>query len=190
VKQAREDQFRARSAYKLIDIQNKYKLIRSDSVVVECGGAPGAWTQVIASIVGVKGKVVTCDLLPIEPVPGAITLSNTDFTAPQSQQCILSHLDGRKIDSVVSDMSPNISGNKQLDQDNTTNLVYSVMKFALTNSTKDANFLAKIFYGKSTDRIYQDLSKFYRRVEYVKPNSSRKESSEIYLLGRNFVGLK
>jgi len=190
VKKARSEDYRARSAYKLIEIQAKYKLIQPDSVVVECGGAPGAWTQVLASIAGRKGKIVSCDLLGIEPVEGATTLSHMDFTTMQSQQTIIQHLDGRKVDCVVSDMSPNLSGNTQLDQDRITNLVYSVIRFALTTSARDARLLTKVFFGTNSDRMYNDLTKFYRKVDFVKPSSSRKESAEIYLLARNFVGVK
>ncbi|XP_023320393.1 uncharacterized protein LOC111695337 isoform X1 [Eurytemora carolleeae] len=190
VQQSRAENYRARSAFKLLEIQDRFQLIREGNYVVECGGAPGAWTQVLTNIIGGKGRIVSCDLLLIEPIPGAITLSKTDFTHPDSQAAILKHLGGRKIDVVLSDMAPNLSGTKELDQMMTTNLVYSVITFSLMNTTAGGAFLTKTFFGEQTKRIVDDLLKFYRSVEYIKPESSRKESSELYLLARDFKGIK
>jgi len=184
------DNYRARSAYKLIEIQARYKLIQPGDVIVECGGAPGAWTQVLTQIQGGKGVVVSCDLLDIEPVEGATTLQRTDFTLPESQAKIMSYLGEEKIDLVLSDMAPNITGNGQLDQDQITNLVYAVIKFSLQYSAPGGSLLAKSFKGDHTNRIIADLQRFYRRIDCVKPDSSRKESAELYLLARNFVGVK
>ncbi|XP_023320394.1 uncharacterized protein LOC111695337 isoform X2 [Eurytemora carolleeae] len=175
VQQSRAENYRARSAFKLLEIQDRFQLIREGNYVVECGGAPGAWTQVLTNIIGGKGRIVSCDLLLIEPIPGAITLSKTG---------------GRKIDVVLSDMAPNLSGTKELDQMMTTNLVYSVITFSLMNTTAGGAFLTKTFFGEQTKRIVDDLLKFYRSVEYIKPESSRKESSELYLLARDFKGIK
>jgi len=190
VLKSKQEQYRARSAYKLLEIQERFDLLSEMDVVVECGGAPGAWTQVLTQIIGGKGKVVSCDLLDIEPVAGAVTLSQTDFTLPQCQESILAHVEGRGLNAVLSDMSPNLSGNKQLDQDQMHHLVYSVIKFSLLHTKQDGTLLMKLFFNQNSNRISEDLKRFYRRVEFVKPGSSRKESAELYLLARNFVGIK
>eukprot|EP00088_Acartia_fossae_P001102 TRINITY_DN10412_c0_g1_i1.p1 TRINITY_DN10412_c0_g1~~TRINITY_DN10412_c0_g1_i1.p1 ORF type:complete len:244 (-),score=33.43 TRINITY_DN10412_c0_g1_i1:217-948(-) len=187
VKKSQEDNYRARSAYKLLEIQEKHGVLRRGDNVLECGGAPGAWTQVCASIVGGTGKLVSCDLLPFEPVDNAIVLPNTDFTNKQNQTKMLSYFGGDRIDAVLSDMSPNLSGNKSLDQDAALLLVYSVIGFAVQNTKSNGCLLFKMFSSSHIDRLLNDLKKFYRRVDIVKPQSSRKESAEIYVLATQFT---
>lgn len=190
VKRAQKDNYRARSAYKLVEVQERWGLVRRGQAVVECGAAPGAWTQVLADLLGGDGCIVSCDLLDIEPVAGAITLPYTDFTKPESQQRILEKLGGRKIDLVLSDMSPNLSGQKCSDHEEICRLVYAVIRFALQNSAQDAQLLAKMFDGPNTPKMVTDLERFYRKVSHVKPASSRKESSELYLLAQGFKGIQ
>jgi len=187
VKKSKLDNYRARSAYKLIEMQDKYKIINPGYNVVECGAAPGAWTQVISQILGGNGRLVACDLLSFEPVEHAVILPNTDFTLPNNQLKILNHFENEKINTVLSDMAPNITGNKTLDQDASLFLVYSVLKFALQHTAKDGSLLVKLFNSSNTNRFLTDLRKFYRKVDIVKPASSRKESSEIFVLATNFA---
>ena len=136
--------------------------------------------------------VVGCDLLNIEPVPGAILFSQCDFTLKASQERILASL-GRerpRFDVVLSDMAPNVSGTKQIDQDRILHLSYSALRFALLNSYAGGNFVTKLFQGPSIDKFLKDLEKFYNKVERVKPGASRKESGEIYLVAQEFIGIK
>lgn len=189
VKKSQEEGYRARSAYKLLQIQEEKNLIKVGARVVECGGAPGAWTQVIAKHIGETGKVVSCDLLNYEPVNNAVILPHTDFTCHKNQQKILSHFDGQKVDLVLSDMAPNHTGMKKLNQDASFNLVLCVIKFALTHSAAEGALLTKIFQSSHTVRLTEELKKVYKEVEILKPASSRKDSSECYIYAAGFQSL-
>lgn len=191
VKAAAQDGYRARSAYKLIEMDRRFGLIAPGSVVVDCGAAPGAWTQVAAAKTGERGVVVACDLLHMEPVNGAFLLpANSDFTDKLTQQKVLALLGGRQPDLVMSDMAPNASGNSDLDHDAIVNLQYSALRFALTTSRPGAAFLCKLWSGGSQGRLEKDLARFYEKVKASKPQSSRKESAELYLVARGFKGLE
>jgi len=182
VQQSVQEQYRARSAYKLLEIQRKHRILRPGMAVVECGAAPGAWTQVATHIVGTGGTVVGCDLLHMEPVPGAVLLQGRDFTHTDTQTDIRTQLHGRPIGCVLSDMAPNNPGNASFNHDITTNLVYSVLKFSVLTADKDSNLLVKMFSGRNLEKLLTDLAKFYTTVKIVKPGSSRKESPEIFVL--------
>jgi len=182
VQQSVEEQYRARSAYKLLEIQRKHRILRPGMVVVECGAAPGAWTQVATQIVGTGGVVVGCDLLHMEPVPGAVILQGRDFTHTDTQRDIRNHLSGRPIGCVLSDMAPNNPGISGFNHDITTNLVYSVLQFSVLTADKDSNLLVKMFSGRNLEKLLTDLRKFYTAVRIVKPDSSRKESAELFIL--------
>merc|ERR1712059_1278 len=137
---------------------------------------------------GPTGLVVACDLLQVEPVEGAVILSHYDFTSLSTKSSIVSSLGGRSLDLVLSDMAPNVSGNRTQDHDMITDLVYSVLKFALLHSVKDSALLVKMSSGPRLDKLVRDLARFYREGKNLKPASSRKESSELYLLARGLKG--
>ena len=130
-------------------------------------------------------------MLNIEAVPGAILFSNSDFTSKETQSKIIDATkDARSLfDVVLSDMAPNASGQKDLDHDRIITLSYSVLKFALNHSSAGANFVTKVWMGPRVDNLLKDLNRFYNIVDRVKPKSSRKESGEIYLVGRDFKGI-
>ena len=136
--------------------------------------------------------VIGCDLLDIEPVPGAILFPYSDFTSQVTQSKIIeaSKEVRSRFDVILSDMAPNASGQRNLDQDRIIALSYSVFRFALLNSNLKANFVTKVWNGPKVDNLLKDMEKFYDEVERVKPNSSRKESGELYLVGRGFKGIK
>ena len=138
------------------------------------------------------GMVIGCDLLNMEPVPGAILFSNSDFTSNDTHAKIMqASKDVRSIfDVVLSDMAPNSSGQKDLDHDRIISLSYSVLRFALLNSSIGANLITKVWTGPKLENLLMDIEKFYNVVDRVKPNSSRKDSGEIYLIGRDFKGIK
>ncbi|CAG0889105.1 unnamed protein product [Darwinula stevensoni] len=191
VQMRRAAQYRARSAYKLIEIDDKYKLFKKGQCVVDCGAAPGAWTQVAVQRTQVdtsqgEGEVcvVAVDLLPIQPVKGAITIAPADFTHPSTITRIQDALSNRAVSVVLSDMSPTLSGIKELDHENGMMLAIAARDFALTHSALGAHFLCKIFQGGTENKFLESLKEFYEHVRYVKPNSSRSESREIYVLAR------
>jgi len=190
VQQAARDSYRARSAYKLLDIHRKTRLLRPGLAVVECGAAPGAWTQVAASRIGPDGLVISCDLLEMEPVPGALVLPRSDFTARSTQERILVALGERRLELVLSDMCPELSGSAQLDHDSITNLVYSVLKFTIRTATPGASMLVKSFYGSNHIKTLQDFDVCFSKVRTFKPKSSRAESAEIFIFGQDLKPLK
>ncbi|KAK7080168.1 rRNA methyltransferase 2, mitochondrial [Halocaridina rubra] len=198
VKLAHQEQFRARSAFKLMEIDDRYKILQYGQVVVECGASPGAWTQVAVSRVNSlpndkykrQGLIIGIDLHTIHSLPGAIFLGGRDFTKQITQQQVLDILQGQKIDVVLSDMAPNASGTKKLDHENIISLAYAAFRFAVENSADDATFLCKIWAGFKDKDLVNDMKKFYGSVKTVKPPSSRSNSSEIFLLGRKFLGIK
>ncbi|XP_042206959.1 rRNA methyltransferase 2, mitochondrial-like [Homarus americanus] len=197
VKLAKYEQFRARSAFKLQEIDERHKILKPGQVVVECGAAPGAWTQVAVSGVNSlpkdtnrsQGVVIAVDILSIHPLPGAVTLGGKDFTLSETQQEILNVLKGRKVNLVLSDMAPNATGTKELDHENIIALAYSALRFAIQHSDLQSTFLCKIWSGFRDRQLITDMEKFYRSVKVVKPPSSRCDSSEIFLLGKKFCGL-
>ena len=136
--------------------------------------------------------VIGCDLLDIEPVPGAILFPNSDFTSQMTHSKIMEASKDvqSRFDVVLSDMAPNASGQRHLDQDRIITLSYSVLRFALLHSNFGANFVTKVWNGPRVNNLLKDMEKFYDIVDRVKPKSSRKESGEIYLVGRGFKGIK
>ena len=194
VERAHQMGLRARSAFKIIEMNKRFKLLRPGMAVVECGAAPGAWTQVTAPIVtrggSAGGVVVGCDILDMEPVDGAILFPRADFTAPETQARILEALAGRKPMLVMSDMAAAASGVAELDGDATAELASSALRFALLHSARGGSFLTKVFNGRGASIVAQRMDVFYSEVKRVKPKSSRLESAEIYLLGNGFKGAK
>lgn len=193
---ARYDNYRARSAYKLIQIDDKYKFLSPGKVVIEAGAAPGSWTQVICerlklnekdNKVAMSGLCLAIDIAAIQPVEGAVCLGNADFTSPFTQGKILTWLDGRKADCVLSDMAPSASGTKDFDHTKVVELVDSLIPFAY-NVLKPGNsvFLAKIWDGAETTELVGKLRQSFDMVTRVKPDASRGDSSEIYIFCRGF----
>jgi len=189
IKSTQED-YRARSAYKLLEINAKTRLLKRGQTLVECGAAPGAWTQVATQAVGPAGTVVACDLLEFEPVDGAIILPKRDFTEKTTQEEIKRLLEGKPIDVVLSDMAPNVSGNATMDHDAITNLVYSVLKFAIMNAATDSTLLVKMFNGSNQAKLLKDFELCYKKVKIFKPSSSRNESSELFILAQHLKDIK
>ncbi|CAH0564542.1 unnamed protein product [Brassicogethes aeneus] len=190
--------YRCRSAFKLIEIDDKYKFLKPGDTVVDCGAAPGSWTQVAVNKVNADaadsklkvGKVFSIDKQQIFPINGAAILGNMDFTQTASQEELRKALNGSKINAVISDMAPSATGIGQMDKENIIHLCYSVLRFAVLLSDIDAAVLVKLWQCGETKKLETDIGKFYRNVKIVKPNASRADSAEIFILGRNFKGLK
>jgi len=197
VKLARYDNYRARSAYKLIQIDDKYKFLKPGTIVIEAGAAPGSWTQVICQRLRIDdgynmttnskaGLCIAVDISAFQPVPGAICIGNADFTSPFTQGKILSWLDGRRADCVLSDMAPTASGVKDFNHDVITNLVRKLMPFALQVLKPGGILLFKLWDGSSTEGLVETLRSGFEMVKRVKPPASREDSAEFYILCRGF----
>ncbi|XP_027204376.2 mitochondrial rRNA methyltransferase 2 [Dermatophagoides pteronyssinus] len=195
VKQSRYQNYRSRAAFKLIEMNDRYRLLKPGMIVIECGAAPGSWTQVIVECLRLNppecyktGAVIALDKADFAPIPGAICLPKTDFTSHISQANILSALSDRKADLILSDMSPNVSGQHDYDHERIMQLVYSTIRFSSICLKDQGNFLAKIFNGNQTEKLIEDLSKMFQKVRQVKPEASRADSTELYVLATGFKG--
>ena len=184
-KQAKKQGYRARSAYKLKQIQKKFNIISKDDIVVDLGAAPGGWSQVAKEIVGDDGHVFGIDLLPIKPLEGVEFLKG-DMTEEGSINRLKELLNSSFADVVISDMSPDISGTYSIDQARSVFLCEQAF-IATEHFLKDnGNFICKIFEGEDLDSFYNKISKKFSFVKRFNPNASRKSSSEIYIIAKGF----
>lgn len=189
---------RCRSAFKLLEIDQKSRILHPGQVIIDCGAAPGSWTQVAVNKSNSNGKlenkpkglVIGIDLLPIYPIDGAETISNMNFTTEKGQNKIRELLKERSVDCVLSDMAPNATGVRSLDQENITTLCYSVLRFALQMSSQGAHLLMKIWDNGEVPTLERDILKYYKTVKTVKPHASRMDSAEMFILAKYFKGLE
>ncbi|KZC13820.1 PREDICTED: rRNA methyltransferase 2, mitochondrial [Dufourea novaeangliae] len=197
VEMAKQENYRCRSAFKLVEINERFKILSPGQVVIDCGAAPGSWTQVAVKETNADGKtddligkVVAIDKLSIHPIQGASILSKMDFTNVASQSELLNMLNGQKADVVLSDMAPNACGVRNLDHDNIIKLAYAAMKFALQVTRIDGTLLCKVWEGGMSQQLEKDLLRFYKTVKSVRPQATRDESTEKFFLARGFRGVK
>jgi len=184
-RKAKEEKYRSRAAYKLIQAVKKYNFIHSNDVVVDLGSAPGGWLQVARQIVGEKGFVLGVDLRKIEPLNYEnVHVIIGDIREMDTLRRIKAILP-RPADVVISDISPNISGVWELDHIRQIELAKSALKIALSVLRVNGNFFTKVFQGELFDQFLNEVRKHFSRVEIFKPKASRKESAEIYILGLN-----
>ncbi len=183
VKQAQKDGYRSRASYKLLQLNDKDRLIRPGMLVVDLGSAPGGWSQVAARLVGAKGKVVASDILPMEPVRD-VDFVLGDFTEESVLREILAHLGDRKPDLVMSDMAPNISGIDMADQAASMYLVELALDMARQVLKPKGDFLAKVFQGSGSEAYIKELRGSFEKVLIRKPAASRARSREIYVVAK------
>lgn len=184
-KESKKHGYRARSAFKLKQIQNKYKIIKKDDIVIDLGAAPGGWSQVVREIVGEKGRVIGIDLISIQPLNGAIFLKG-DMIKQESIDELTKILDEKKADVIISDMSPNISGNYSMDQARSIYLCEQAFKTVEILLKHNGHFICKVFEGEDLENFIQILLSRFRFVKRFSPAASRKSSSEIYIIAQFF----
>lgn len=187
VHQAKSQGYRSRAAFKLIQIDEKDRLIAPGMSVVDLGAAPGSWTQVLAQKVGARGRVIALDLLPIEPIPG-VELIQGDFREDGPLAQLTAALGGRKLDLVVSDMAPNITGIASSDQARSLDLCELALEFACQHLRVEGDFLVKVFQGGGYPDYLARVRRAFRTVASRKPDASRGRSAEMYLLGKGYLG--
>ena len=183
VQRSKKEGYRSRAAYKLIEIDDRDRILAPGAVVVDLGAAPGGWTQVSVKRAGPKGRVVAIDLLEMEPVAGA-TFLRGDFAGPAGLAAVEAALAGARVDAVLSDMSPNISGIAITDQARSMALAELARDFALAHLKPGGAFLVKLFQGAGYEEFHRSLRAAFARVVVRKPDASRGESAELYLLAR------
>jgi len=183
VQRSKKEGYRSRSAYKLIEIDERDKLLRPGMVLVDLGAAPGGWSQVAAKRLGPAGKVVAIDLLEVDPISG-VTFIRGDFGSKKGLEAVEAALQGRRVDLVLSDMAPNMTGIPVTDQARSMALAELARDFALLHLQPDGALLIKIFQGAGYDEYLLSLRRAFRKVVVRKPDASRGESAEQYLLAR------
>ena len=189
VQRSRKEGLRSRSAYKLTEIDQRDKVLGHGQVVVDLGAAPGGWSQVAAKRVGPAGVVVAVDLLDMEPIAG-VTLVKCDFTRGAGLKAVEAALARRKVDVVLSDMAPNMSGIAVSDQARSMELAEAARDFAVLHLQREGAFVVKIFQGAGYDDYLSSLRRAFAKVVVRKPDASRGESAEQYLLAKGLKGLK
>ncbi|MEY3651806.1 MAG: rRNA methyltransferase [Pseudomonadota bacterium] len=182
VKLAQKDGYRARAAYKLIEIDDKDRLIKPGMVVVDLGSTPGSWSQVAVQRIKGQGRVVALDILPMVGIPG-VDFIQGDFREDEVLAELEEMLHGQKVDLVISDMAPNISGMSSVDQPNAAYLTELAVDFSLKWLKPEGNFLVKVFMGTGFEEIMQIMRDSFEKVVTRKPKASRDRSTEVYLLG-------
>jgi len=187
VKKAQIDGYRSRASYKLLEINEKDKLFRPGSVVMDLGSAPGGWSQVVAPIVGEKGVVIASDILPMDSIIG-VTFIQGDFTEQAVYDEIVAVLSGQPVDTVISDMAPNISGVNTTDQYASMHLVELALDMARNVLKVGGSFCAKVFQGVGYEEYVQDVRRSFDKVIVRKPAASRPRSREVYIVAKGFKG--
>ena len=186
VARAKREGFRSRAAYKLAEIDDKYRLLRPGAHVVDLGAAPGGWSEIAARRIGARGRVIAIDILEMKPVAGVefLQLDFLDETAPARLKAML---DG-KADVVLSDMAANATGHRQTDHLRIMALAEAAAHFAREVLSKGGSFLCKVLQGGTEAALLAALKRDFASVKHVKPPASRSDSAELYLLARGFRG--
>ncbi|MBV2091394.1 MAG: 23S rRNA (uridine(2552)-2'-O)-methyltransferase RlmE [Candidatus Thiodiazotropha sp. (ex Ctena orbiculata)] len=185
VKQAQKAGYRSRAAFKLLEIQEKDRLIKPGMKVVDLGAAPGGWSQIARDLVGESGQVFALDILPMDPIAG-VEFIQGDFRETEPLESLRNLLDGAAIDLVISDMAPNVTGMASVDQPRSIYLCELALDFARETLKPGGGFVVKVFQGEGFDDFLREVRSSFTRVVSRKPDSSRAKSREIYLVAGNF----
>ena len=187
VQQAQREGYRSRACYKLLEIQERDRLIKPGMTVLDLGSAPGGWSQVAAQLVGHKGRVLASDILPTDSLAG-VDFIEGDFTLDSVFEQILGALGDTPADVVISDMAPNMSGVNAVDQPRSMYLVELALDMAQQVLAPGGSFVAKVFQGEGFDELYRDIRGVFGKVVTRKPKASRPRSREVYLVATQFRG--
>ena len=185
VQQAQREGFRGRAAYKLQELDERHGLLRKGQRVVDLGAAPGAWSQVVQRLQDGNGKLFALDVLPMEPLEG-VTIIEGDFTEDEPLEALEAALEGGKVDLVLSDMAPNISGMRAVDQPRAMYLAELALAFAKEWLNPGGDFLVKVFQGEGFDPYLAECRAVFDKVSIRKPAASRPRSREVYIMGKGF----
>jgi 23S rRNA (uridine2552-2'-O)-methyltransferase len=187
VKQAQKDGYRSRASYKLLELIEKDRLVRPGMTIVDLGSAPGGWSQVVARLLGSKGKILATDILPMDPVDN-VEFIQGDFTEEDVFNQLLDAMHGEKADLVISDIAPNISGVDAADQAGSIYLVELALDMARRVLKPKGDFVAKLFQGEGSDAYIKDVRTSFDKVTIRKPEASRPRSREVYIVAKGFKG--
>ncbi len=182
VKRAQKDGYRARAAYKLLEIDDRDHLIKPGMTIVDLGAAPGSWSQVVVQRLKGQGKLIALDILEMMPIPG-VDFIQGDFREEEILKQLEAMLNNRMVDLVIADMAPNISGISSVDQANASYLIELSLEFTKEWLKPGGHFLVKVFVGSGFEEIMKEMRLVFEKVVTRKPKASRDRSSEVYLLG-------
>ena len=188
VKKSKQAGFRSRASFKLLEIQEKDRFIQPGMIVVDLGSAPGGWSQAAKILVGDKGSVLATDILPMAPISG-VKFIQGDFTEDAVFEDLIERVGGESVDLVISDMAPNITGIRAIDQPESMYLAELALDFARSILREGAYFLVKVFEGEGIGEFKQVLGSEFEKVKVRKPKASRSRSREIYLLAEKYRNL-
>ncbi|MDD0973317.1 23S rRNA (uridine(2552)-2'-O)-methyltransferase RlmE [Pseudomonas fontis] len=187
VKKAQKDGYRSRASYKLLEIQEKYRLIRPGMSVIDLGAAPGGWSQVTSRLIGGQGRLIASDILEMDSIPD-VTFIQGDFTREEVLAEILEAVGKSHVDLVISDMAPNMSGTPAVDMPKAMFLCELALDLATRVLKPGGDFVIKIFQGEGFDVYLKDARKKFDKIQMLKPDSSRDRSREQYMLARGYRG--
>lgn len=187
VKMAQKDGYRSRASYKLLEIQEKDRILRPGNIVIDLGAAPGGWSQVTSRVLGDKGRLIASDILEMDSIED-VTFIQGDFTEEAVLAQILAAVNNQPVDLVISDMAPNMSGVRMADQARAMYLCELALDLAGQVLRPGGDFLIKIFQGEGFDQYHKQVRQMFEKVQMRKPLSSRDRSREQYLLARGFRG--
>lgn len=187
VQRARQEGYRSRASYKLLALDEKDRLLRPGMTVVDLGAAPGGWSQVAADKVGHHGRVIASDILPMDGIAG-VEFVLGDFTEEAVLASIIDVLGGKPADLVISDMAPNMSGMRGVDQTRAMYLVELAVDMVEQILKPGGDFVAKVFHGEGFDSLVAGLRKIFNAVSIRKPDASRSRSREVYIVARGYRG--
>jgi 23S rRNA (uridine2552-2'-O)-methyltransferase len=183
--QANKLGYRSRASFKILEIHDKYKIFKPNMFVVDLGAAPGGWSEQIIKFIGNNGKLIALDLLEMNPIAG-VDFIQGDFSSDETYEKLNELVNNQKIDCIVSDMAPNLSGNKTSDQARSIYLLELALDFAKDNLAKNGIFIAKVFQGSGSDEFLKQVRDNFTKVTQFKPKSSRPHSREFFVVAQGF----
>ena len=182
VKKAHQQGLRSRAAFKLMELNEKYHLLRKGMLVVDLGSAPGSWTQVVQRALGGTGQIIALDILPMDPLEDVHFIQG-DFTEDEPLALLEETMKGHYADLVLSDMAPNMSGMGAVDQPRAMYLAELALAFAEKWLEPGGSFVVKVFHGEGFDGFVKEVRSMFEKVQIKKPSASRPRSREVYILG-------
>ncbi len=185
VQEAQKRGLRSRAVFKLEELQKKDKLIKPGSTVVDLGAAPGGWSQYAVEQLGANGKVIACDILPMDSLAGVDFLQG-DFREEAVLNALLDRINGKNVDLVLSDMAPNMSGNLSVDQPGSMYLVELALDMCHQVLKKNGSFAVKVFQGEGSEQFVKEVRNCFKSVKIRKPDSSRARSREVYIVATGY----
>lgn len=187
VKKAQANKLRSRAWFKLEEIQKTDHIFKKNMIVVDLGAAPGGWSQYVATQIGAEGKVIACDILPMDPILGVDFLQG-DFREEEVLNQLMEMIDGRPIDVVLSDMAPNFSGNPNIDIPRSMYLCELALEMVKDVLKVGGAFVIKIFHGEGFEEYLKEVRRIFKEVRIRKPDASRGRSREVYIVAKGFKG--